>query len=49
MKYALSSDNGYIFKINGEVYEEGQAGARRGFGRRGGVEYKSFNVVEGQT
>ena len=49
MKYALSSDNGYVLKINGEVYEESQGGARRGFGFRRGVEYKSFNVVEGQT
>lgn len=49
MKYALSSDNGYVFKINGNVHEESKAGARRGFGRRGGAEYKSFNVVKGQT
>ena len=49
MKYALSSDNGYVLKINGEVYEESKAAARRGFGFRRGVEYKSFNVVEGQT
>ena len=49
MKYALSSDNGYVFKINGQVFEESQAAARRGFGRRNTVEYKSFNIVEGQT
>ena len=49
MKYALSSDNGYIFKINGEVHEESKGGMRRGFGFRRGVEYKSFNVVKGQT
>ena len=49
MKYALSSDNGYILKINGEVYEEAKTAARRGFGRRGGVEYKSFNIVKGET
>ena len=49
MKYALSSDNGYVLKINGEVHEEAAGGARRGFGFRRGVEYKSFNVVEGQT
>ena len=49
MKYALSSDNGYILKINGEVYEEAKTGARRGFGFRRGVEYKSFNVVKGET
>ena len=49
MKYTLSSDNGYILKINGEVYEEAKTAARRGFGRRGGAEYKSFNIVKGET
>ena len=49
MKYALSSDNGYVFKIDGKVVEESKAGARRGFGRRNSVEYKSFNIVKGQT
>ena len=49
MKYALSSDNGYVLKINGEVHEEAKGGMRRGFGFRRGVEYKSFNVVKGET
>ena len=49
MKYALSSDNGYVLKINGAVHEENNGGGRRGFGFRRGAEYKSFNVVEGQT
>ena len=49
MKYAISSDNGYTFKVNGETVEAAAAGGRRGFGFRRGVEYKSFNVVEGQT
>ena len=49
MKYTISSDNGYTLKINGKVHEENKAASRRGFGRRGGVEYKSFNIVEGQT
>ena len=49
MKYTASSDNGYIFKVNGEVVEEAKGGARRGFGFRRNVEYKSFNVTEGQT
>ena len=49
MKYTASSDNGYIFKVNGEVIEEAKGGARRGFGFRRNVEYKSFNVAEGQT
>ena len=52
MKYTLSTDNGYILKINGEVVEENKGGGGRrggfGFGRRG-AEYKSFNVVKGQT
>ena len=50
MKYTLMTDNGYVLKINGETVEEAQAGG----GRRGGffrreVEYKSFNVTEGET
>ena len=50
MKYTLSTDNGYVLKVNGEVVEEGKPGGRRGFGfGRRGVEYKSFPVVEGQT
>ena len=49
MKYALSSDNGYVLKINGEVHEEAKGGMRRGFGFRRGAEYKSFNVVKGET
>ena len=50
MKYTLSTDNGYILKVNGEVVEENKGGGRRGgfgFGRRG-VEYKSFNVEKGK-
>ena len=49
MKYTVSSDNGYTFKVNGEVIEEAKGGMRRGFGFRRNVEYKSFNVAEGQT
>ena len=49
MKYALSSDNGYVLKINGKVHEEAQGGARRGFGFRRGAEYKSFDIVKGET
>jgi beta-glucosidase len=50
MKYTLMSDNGYVLKVNGAVVEENKGGGRRGFGfgRRGGVEYKSFNVEEGK-
>ena len=51
MKYTLSSDNGYILKVNGQVVEENKGGGGRrggfGFGRRG-VEYKSFNVEKGK-
>lgn len=50
MKYSISSDNGYILKINGEVIDDGASGGmRRGFGFRRQVEYKSFPVVEGET
>ena len=51
MKYTLSTDNGYVLKVNGEVVEEDKGGSRRGFGFGFGrkVEYKSFPVVEGQT
>ena len=47
MKYNINTDNGYLLKINGETVEEAAAGGGRG--RRGGAQYKSFNVVEGQT
>ena len=51
MKYTLTTDNGYVLRVNGEVVEDAKPGGRRGFGfgfnRR--VEYKSFPVVEGQT
>ena len=49
MKYTVSSDNGYILKVNGEVVENSQATERRGFGFRRQVEYKSFNVEKGKT
>ena len=53
MKYTLSTDNGYVLKVNGKVVEENKAQSGRrgggfgGFGRR--VEYKSFPVVAGRT
>jgi beta-glucosidase len=53
MKYTLSTDNGYILKVNGEVVEENKGGGGRrgfggfGFGRRG-AEYKGFNVEAGK-
>lgn len=50
MKYSLSTDNGYILKVNGEVIEEAKSGnGRRGFGFGRRVEYKSFPVKEGET
>jgi beta-glucosidase len=49
MKYTLTSDNGYVLKVNGTVVEENKGGGRRGFGfGRRGVEYKSFNVEKGK-
>ena len=49
MKYTLTTDNGYVLRVNGEVVEENKAaGGRRGFGRRG-VQYKSFPVEVGKT
>jgi beta-glucosidase len=49
MKYTLSTDNGYILKINGQVAEENQGGPRRGFGfGRRSVQYKSFAVEQGK-
>ena len=49
MKYTLSTDNGYVLKVNGVVIEENKGGGRRGFGfGRRGVDYKSFNVEQGK-
>ncbi|MBR4480462.1 MAG: glycoside hydrolase family 3 C-terminal domain-containing protein [Prevotella sp.] len=49
MKYTLTTDNGYVLKVNGEVVEEAKGGGRRffGFGRK--PEYKSFPVEAGKT
>ncbi|MBP5799934.1 MAG: glycoside hydrolase family 3 C-terminal domain-containing protein [Prevotella sp.] len=54
MKYTLSTDNGYILKVNGEVVEENKGGGRRGFGGgfgfgRRGADYKGFPVEAGKT
>ena len=49
MKYTLTTDNGYVLKINGEVVEENKGGGRRGFGFGRRVEYKSFPVEAGKT
>ena len=51
MKYTLTTDNGYVLKVNGEVVEEATAAnGRRGFGfGRRRPDYKSFNVEKGKT
>ena len=49
MKYTLTTDNGYVLKVNGEVVEEGKPSGRRGFGFGRRVEYKSFPVEQGKT
>ena len=50
MQYTLSTDNGYVLKINGNVVEESKGGGRGGFGfGRGGANYKSFPVKAGET
>ena len=50
MSYTVSSDNGYVLKVNGRVVENAKAGAGArgfGFGRRG-VAYKTFDVKAGK-
>ncbi len=51
MSYTVSSDNGYILKVNGRVVENAKPGTGmpRGFGRRGGIQYKTFEVKAGQS
>ena len=51
MQYTLSTDNGYVLKVNGNVVEEAQAGGGRrgGFGFGRNVQYKSFPVKQGET
>ena len=48
LKYTVTTDNGYMLKVNGEVLEEAKATPRRG-GFHRNVEYKGMPVVEGQT
>ena len=48
MKYTLTTDNGYVLKVNGEVVEAAQPTRGGGFFRRQ-VEYKSFPVTKGET
>lgn len=51
LKYTLTTDNGYVLKVNGKVVEEAKPGGQRGFGFGFGrnVEYKSIPVKEGET
>ena len=49
MKYTLTTDNGYVLKVNGEVVEEAKGGMRRGFGFGRKPEYKSFPIEAGKT
>ena len=49
MKYTLTTDNGYMLKVNGVVVEESNTPSRRGFGFNRHAEYKSFNVEKGKT
>ena len=49
MKYTLTTDNGYVLKVNGDVVEEAKGGMRRGFGFGRKPEYKSFPVEAGKT
>ena len=49
MKYTLTTDNGYVLKVNGQVVEDAKPMGRRGFGFGRRVEYKSFPVTAGQT
>ena len=47
MSYTVSTDNGYVLKIDGRVVENAKTASPRGFGRRRGVEYKTFEVKAG--
>ncbi len=50
LSYTVSSDNGYVLKVNGRVVENakpGMGGRGFGFGRRG-VAYKTFDVQAGK-
>ena len=50
MSYYVSTDTGYVLKVNGRVVENDRGGApvARGFGRRGGMTYKTFDVQAGK-
>ncbi|MDO5321793.1 MAG: glycoside hydrolase family 3 C-terminal domain-containing protein [Bacteroidia bacterium] len=53
LSYYVTSDNGYVLKVNGKVVENAKPGMGGmggfGFGRRGGQVYKTFDVKAGQS
>ncbi len=49
MKYTITTDNGYLLKINGEVVEDAKPDLRRRGGFRREVSYKSFPVRKGEA
>ena len=49
MKYSLTSDNGYVMKVNGEVIETAERHLPRGGFFHRSTQYKSFPVKEGET
>ena len=49
MKYSLTSDNGYVMKVNGEVIETAERHLPRGGFFHRSMQYKSFPVKEGET
>ena len=50
MKYTLTTDNGYVLRVNGQVVEESKGGGgRRGFGFGRRVDYKEFPVEKGKS
>ena len=48
MSYTVSSDNGYVLKVNGRVVDSSKAVSGRGFGFRRGTQYKTFDVQAGK-
>lgn len=49
MKYSLTSDNGYVFKVNGEVIETAKPHLPQGGYFHRSMVYKSFPVKAGET
>ncbi len=49
MKYSLTSDNGYVFKVNGEIIETAKPHLPQGGYFHRSMVYKSFPVKAGET